>query len=348
MELLDLPIEILVLIPNHLRDIEDFMNASSTCRTLRNAFLRTNPPQILRLSAAASRFFFRPDPYFLIAATVRQISDWALQTQENAEVLQQAFLGGITALYDLCIEKASLTMEDIRKLHAMRFTALNPASDLIDKAAGRQWYSTPNFWDGGVSDAVTIDCEADRAMYQIVIYGELFASTMRAYLEPELELPRFDIHMRLDYIRYCIPDWICHRGSPGLGLPLPVGPYDPKTMAESLPADQIALQHILTCRRWREAWERARHQIGEDFEEEWRQDMWHSVVQCQGLEGLEMLRADGFEKWRTRLMEMRNQVEKLEKKPEMYKFGRFDNPGTEYPSMAKEVHVLMAGLWQRA
>ncbi|CZR57856.1 uncharacterized protein PAC_07745 [Phialocephala subalpina] len=346
MGLLDLPVEILILIPNHLRNIEDFMSASSSCRTLRNAFQGTDPHQILRLAGAASRIFFHPDPYFLIAATVRQVSDWALESQENTEILRKAFMGGIEGLYDLCIEKAGLTMEDVRRLHAMRFTVLNPMSDFIDKIAGKQWYSTPNFWDGGVSDANTVACEAERALFQIIIYGELFSSTMRAHLQPELNLPRFDFHFRLDYIRYCIPDWICEMGAPGIDRPLPVGPYAPEEMkVNHLPADQIALNHVLNCRRWRESWERVRRQIGEDFQLEWKQDMWHSAVQCQGLEGLEMLRPGGVEKWRDRLTEIRNRIEKLEKMPEVYDFHPRSQQGTEYPFMANEVYILMCGLW---
>lgn len=346
MELLDLPVEILILIPNQLHNIEDFMNASSCCRTLRNSFMQTDPRQILHLAAAISPIFFRPEPYFLIAATVRQVSNWALENQENTEVLRQAFMRGVEGLYELCIEKAGLTMEDIRRLYKMRFATLNPVADLIDKAAGKQWYSTPNYWNGGVSDAGSIDCEADRAMYQIIIYGELFASTMQAHLQPVLNLPRFDFHFRVDYIRYCIPDWICQEGSPGLGKPLPVGPYDPEREDDILlPGDQIALQHVLTCRRWRESWERVRHQIGEDFEEGWRQNIWHSAVQSQGLEGLEMFTPEGLEAWRSRLVAMREQIQRLEEKPEMYQFGRENNPAYEYPSMASEMLVMIAGLW---
>ncbi|KUJ15085.1 uncharacterized protein LY89DRAFT_720481 [Mollisia scopiformis] len=240
MELLDLPVEILVLLPNHLHNIEDFKNASSSCRTLRNAFWETDPHQILQLAGAASRTFFRPDPYFLIAATVRQVRDWALESQDNSDVLRQAFMCGIEGLYDLCIAKASLTMDDIRRLHAMRFTTLNPVADLIDKAA-----------------------------------------------------------------------------------------------------DQIALEHALASRRWREAWERVRYQVGEDFEEEWRQSLWHSTVECQGLEGLEMLTPAGLEKWRPKLVEMRTQIKNLKEKPEMYRFGR--HFAFEYPHLAKEVLVSIGG-----
>ncbi|KAH7369514.1 hypothetical protein BKA65DRAFT_486424 [Rhexocercosporidium sp. MPI-PUGE-AT-0058] len=347
MNLLDLPIEILGLIPFHLRDIEDFTNASSSCWILRHAFSTTHPNQILRLAAASSRVFFRPDPYFLIAATVRQVSDWALQSHENAEVLRVAFKGGVESLLALCVEQAGITLEEIRRLHLMRFSTLNPVADLIDKAAGVQWYSAPDFWDGGVSDPATISCDPPRTMFQIITYGELFSSTFQAFLEPEKSLPRFDIHMRLDFIRYCIPDYICFLGPPGMERPEAVGPYDPVRIVEDRPDHaQVAMRHVLLCRRWREAWEQVRHQAGGDFEDGWRQDMWKSFVECQGLEGLGMIRPGVVALLRERLLTARKQIEKLESQPQRYKFGRYENPGTAYPDLVKEVFILMAGYWQ--
>jgi hypothetical protein len=58
--------------------------------------------------------------------------------------------------------------------------------------------------------------------------------------------------------------------------------------------------------------------------------MWDSVVQCQGLEGLQMIMG-GVEKWGERLTEVRDLIEKLEEKPKEFKFGPYDNPGSEYP-----------------
>ena len=54
----------------------------------------------------------------------------------------------------------------------------------------------------------------------------------------------------------------------------------------------------------------------------------------------------GFEKWRDRLTEIRSQIEKLEEKPKEFKFGPYDNPGSECPDMAEEVFLLVAGYWQ--
>ncbi|KAF9069892.1 hypothetical protein BDP27DRAFT_663743 [Rhodocollybia butyracea] len=248
--LLDLPFEILSSLPLYIRNIEDFTEAASACSVLYYTFSSVSLNCILRLAAASAPTFVQPHPHFLIAATARQVSDWALGNAENTERLRRAFQGGVEALFELCIEKAGLSLQDIRRLHLARFSTINPLADKIDKMAGVRWYETENFWEGGVSEAVTIYTESGRAAFQIIIYGELFASSMQAYLEPDKNLPKFDLDVRLDYIKYCIPDWVC-KSYPGMEV-LPVGPYAGDR--KQLPGDQIALQHLLTCRRWNKLW----------------------------------------------------------------------------------------------
>lgn len=377
MGLLELPTELLLQLPQHLRDIEDFTNLSSSCRTFHEKLRDTSPNTILTLAAASSRMFFRPCPHFLVAATARQIGQWALLSKNNYEDLRHAFYGGMESLLDLCVAKAGLTMDDIRRLHSLRFETINPASDMIDKCAGKQWYDVPDFWNGGRSDAFTIDVEPERSLFQIIIYGELFSSTMDAIIEPDSER-YFELHMRLDYIKYCIPDYMCWSGyqggpdgTPGMSV-LPIGPYTPckgkdlMTAAEfdamdeprqiqvantdtarDLTADQVGLNHILKCRTWREAWEKVRLQLGVNFEDEWRQKMWHSAVQQQGLDGLEMLRPGGVEKWQSRLLEIMDKIKVMpsSSKPKVYRYGGGEQEASDAPCMSDEVLVCMAGLW---
>lgn len=92
MEITSLPLEILLLIPQHLHNLEDLVSLSSTCRKFHAACSTTSPRAILRLAAASSRTFFRPDP---TAATVRQVSDWALLNFENTEALRHAMQEGV-------------------------------------------------------------------------------------------------------------------------------------------------------------------------------------------------------------------------------------------------------------
>ncbi|ESK85812.1 hypothetical protein Moror_2397 [Moniliophthora roreri MCA 2997] len=339
MQLLDLPIEILCSLPLYLRNIEDFTEASTTCRTLYRAFSTASPNTILRLTAASSPTFF--SSHLLVAATARQVSDWALQSPSNTKALQKAFQGGIDGLLDFCVEKVGLSLEDIRRLHLVRFSLITSFSDKIDKMAGDQWYQTPDFWDGGVSEPWTILTDSDRAAYQIIIYGELFSSSMQAYLEPEKNLPRFELGVRLDYIKYCVPDWFCKGGYPGLEV-LAVGPYSPQA-EERLPEDQKVLRHILTCSRWRRLWQTVMHSIGPDFEVDWKQNLWFHAVQYQGLGGLEMLADEGVpDEWRTRLRKMYDQVSNLKEtdKPGQTEIGKRQKRRVSHaPDFGEEVVV---------
>ena len=350
MGLLNLPVELLMLLSLHLHNIEDFMNLTSSCRQLRDILgENTSANTILQLAGASSRIFFRPDPHFLVAATARQVSDWALLSHENTEALRTAIQGGIEALLSLCLSRAGLTMSDIRRLHASRFSTINPAADMIDRCAGVQWYETPNFWEGGVSEPYTVYVEPERSLFQIVIYGELFGESMRASCcDPPG--PRFDVDLRLEYIKYCIPDIKCWRGYEGFSV-LNSGPYasgDSDVINTNTFEDQSGLDYILGCRTWWEAWAAVRLQIGPDFDEEWRQKMWCSSVQCQGLEGLQMLRPGGVEIWRERLVEMRARIEALDErcKPRVREFIRRGPSASCAPNLADEILVSIAGQWR--
>jgi hypothetical protein len=180
-------------------------------------------------------------------------------------------------------------------------------------------------------------------MYQIVIYGELFASTWKSILQPELKLPRFDIEMRFEYIRYCIPDVHCANGNFWMEKPEFTGPYaivdgDYSPLGE----DQVALRHVLSHPQWIGVWSKVCCSIGGYFPDLWRQEMWSTVVQCQGLEGLQMI-TGGVEKWRERLTEIRSQIEKLKEKPKGFKFRPYGHWVSEYPDMYKEVFLFVLG-----
>ncbi|KAG9234410.1 hypothetical protein BJ875DRAFT_504717 [Amylocarpus encephaloides] len=343
MGLIDLPRDVLVSLPDYLDNIEDFTNASSSCRTLRHSFAGTHPNRIIRLAAASSRVFFRPDPWFLVAATARQVGQWGLKSQENTEALRDAFRGGIENLKELCIDVAGLTIEDIRRLHASRFETIYPVADLIDRMAGAQWYSTPDFWDGGVSDAYTVDCEPLKAVFHFAIYGELFESTLQSWLEPEKGLPRFDLATRLDYIRYCIPDWIFYLERTGLGAPQrEKGPYMNEADVNNIPGWGAALRHILSCGRWNRPWAAIRQQVGPEWEEDsWRQQLWVQAAQIHGLAGLEMLVPGGEEKWRARLSDIRARVAAMEAEPEVQRFGQLRKGASDCPDLNRELFVVI-------
>ncbi|KAJ3888214.1 hypothetical protein GG344DRAFT_90084 [Lentinula edodes] len=338
--LIDLPLEILSYLPLFIRNIEDFTEAASTCRTLYVAFSITSPNCILRLAAASAPTFSGPHPHFLIAATARQISDWALSNAENTQRLRLAFQSGVEGLLELCIEKAGLTLKDIRRLHSARFSIINPLADKIDKMAGEQWYQADNFWNGGVSEPATLQTESNRAAYQIIIYRNSLLPLWKPTWSPRRTCRNL--------IWYCIPDWTC-RSYPGLEV-LSVGPYSvPYGIGRiNLPADQIALRHILSCRRWTRLWQSVTRAIGPDFvEDQWKQKLWLDAVQMQGLEGMKALGENGVEERRVHLIRLRSLIEKMDRGDEPLKHfigTRLQAQVSHAPDFPNEVYVCMAGL----
>ncbi|KAI1247589.1 hypothetical protein MGN70_011479 [Eutypa lata] len=353
-QLLDLPPELICSLPRYIRNLEDFTNAASSCRALRAAFATTPPRHILHLAAASAPTFFSPHPWFLVMATARQVGDWAIGNEERTAALVEAFRGGIYGLYDLCLGVAGLATEDVRRLHLARFDILNPLSDRIDKMAGKQWYKTPRFWNGGVSEAATLHTDADRAAFQIIVYGELFGRTMKAFLEPARNLPRFDVWTRLEYVKYCVPDDNCRNGHPGLQT-LPVGPYAPGGGGDGAggPEDQVALRHILDCGRWNRMWDRVRRLVAPDFEDEWRQQMWRDAPQTIGLQGMELVtlvdKTGLSDTWRHRLLTLRAQIAALrpEQKSGLHTLPlqRWRIQVPDVPDLRAELYACVAGYW---
>ncbi|KAL4886810.1 hypothetical protein BJY04DRAFT_42228 [Aspergillus karnatakaensis] len=306
--LLTLPPELLLSLPLYLNNIETFLSLSSTCRTLHTLLASTHPATLLHLAASSAPTFFSPHPYYLTAATARSVSSWSTQstpsypsTHRKAD-LRKALHGGIYRLYDFCIQHGGITLPQIREMYESRFTIINPLSDKIDKMAGKQWMKTPDFWNGGVSEAVTLFTEAERAALQIVIYGELFGGAMDAFLESPCLLSEastasgdgdreakrdelgFDMAARLDYLAYALPD------TEEMG--------DPK--AEKIQFvfydDQMALRHVVRCGRWRRMWGDAiREVLDEGFEdvdlrsEHWKGKLLRDALMGQGLKGFEMV-----------------------------------------------------------
>ncbi|OAX78112.1 hypothetical protein ACJ72_07581 [Emergomyces africanus] len=375
--LLDLSTDILSLLPLYVDNIETFTSAASTCRSLRFIFSNALPRTILQLAAASAPTFFSPHPHFLVMAVAPQIRDWALGNEENTRRLRSALQGGIEGLFDFCVNdnslNAGLTLDRIRTLYEARFTILNPLADKIDKMAGAQWYETKDFWDGGVSEPATVHSDVHRSAMQIIIYGELFGSSMRPFLEPSpsgdetdanAPLPFFDLETRLDYIKYCVPEWAC-KSYPGFQV-LPVGPY--AAGKNDLPFDQYALRHILTCKRWRRMWADAMALAGPlfvewdaergpwdeeppsgDIEGVWKLKLFRDALQTMGLEGMQLVtlpREKISPELLKRACQVREQIEALEEPPASYIVGNYLKATvSKAPDPAQDVYVCMASYW---
>ncbi|KAK8128057.1 hypothetical protein PG984_009165 [Apiospora sp. TS-2023a] len=235
--LLSLPPEILALLPDHLQTIEDLLNTGSTCRALRNATDAARPSTILRLAAAQTRIFFRPSPHYLVTAAARELGHWARKSEANEQRLALSMREGLDGLLELAAGDAGcgLTMARIRELHEMRFSLMNPVTDIIDKCVGQQWYEIPDFWDGGASDAYTIDSAPSETLFHLAIYGELFGPDLDALLDPDTHKEHRPLtpETRIEYIKYGVPDSATHA----------CGHFDPKRTRITTPPDPRRMVH---------------------------------------------------------------------------------------------------------
>jgi hypothetical protein len=263
----------------------------------------------------------------------------------------------------------------------VRFSIINPLSEAIDGMAGRKWATTEDFWDGGVSEPATLMAEADRAAMQIIIYGELFGSTFDHLLEKGpagSEGEVFTIEDRLEFVKYCIPDPCCRSWS--TLVVKPVGPYSPSRADGNIPEDQLVLQHLLTCRRWRRMWRAAMAKVDNDLflvgrehepkahhwtdyyswvdeegqndlpglaKERWREKLYRDALVYQGIEGMQLVTAPK-EKVDTKVLEkarwIRSKIANLDHPFDTVIFGpRSKIEISIAPDLSQETWLCMRG-----
>ena len=360
--LLSLPNELLIILPDFLHNIEDYTNLASTCRATRAAMSKATPNQILRLAIESSRIFFRPSPHFLVAATARELGSWARKTPKNDQLFAAKLEDGLDGMLELAKEHCGLTMDRIRELYEMRFSIINPVTNIMDQCVGNQWYRTPRYWDGGVSDAYTIRSDPSASVFHLAIYGELFGPDFESFFDPRTQVRQLSVETRLEFVKYCIPDLATFDcGDNARDVHLSGGGIDPRrdTKAtgpyrevENLGSDNnIALSWILKSSRFKPHWRPMREAAGEDFgylrdswyftDGNWRQRMWEACIVSQGLAGYQMMFEGSRDKWVGSVREWREKIANLEQDPARVKIGTTFT--YEYPWLAGDLRVLATG-----
>ncbi|KAJ6497675.1 hypothetical protein C8R45DRAFT_135609 [Mycena sanguinolenta] len=149
-----------------------------------------------RLAAASGRVFFRPHPHLLLAATARQLADWAVAEDHHRYLLEAAIHGGVDQLFELAIDVAGLSMDDVRRLCTYKCDVLNPLNRDLDVTAGP---ASSGPW--------TVCNDPEMTLLSWAIYGELFHHSLElAYLLfPPQHKPLSSI-IRLKWFVYCMPD----------------------------------------------------------------------------------------------------------------------------------------------
>lgn len=355
------------MLPDYIHNIEDYNNLSSTCRNLRDYMATASPKTILRLAAAQRNVFFRPNPLFLLMATARELGNWAGECDANEQKFAESCQGGNEGLLELALQHCGLRMERIRELHQARFSIINPVIDIIDKCVGSQWYSTDRFWDGGVSDACTIDSEPTNTFFHLAIYGELFSPDLATILENDNQSRRLKVDTRLEFVKYCLPDFATDKQTEDPRRSVKqVGPYARKDgeYVDDPNNDNLALTWTIRSSRWKPHWKAMRALVAPDFQEnfddgweyvpegnvwedeeegppDWRQRLWENVMMCQGLEGLGMMRPDLRHLWVEKVKMWRDQISELEQEPGLIKVGR--QATLEYPYLLGDLRICSSG-----
>ena len=118
--LLDLPEDLLVILPDYLDSVNDLVSLIQTChglyRPCHNSQARLSP----RLHRRGAQRALQPYPHLLIAANARTVGDWAVQSVENRNAFHAAITGGLNGLAELCFEVSRVSLGDMRRLHQLR------------------------------------------------------------------------------------------------------------------------------------------------------------------------------------------------------------------------------------
>jgi hypothetical protein len=136
MRLLDLPFDVISLLPSYLHSIADLYAPLSTCRALHNAFALSE----VRLSPILPRLYGQPllppHPHLILAGTARQVADWAVASRGNRASLYESLLEGNRGLFKLSREVARVSLNNMRDLNNLKYSLLSPLTRIVDVEGG--------------------------------------------------------------------------------------------------------------------------------------------------------------------------------------------------------------------
>ncbi|OBZ79917.1 hypothetical protein A0H81_00464 [Grifola frondosa] len=166
MLLIDLPFDILSLLPDHVASLDDLHALILTSRTLYES--ASNPP---------------PPP------SARALADWSIQSPETRDALFTAISStGLTALLDLALEVSPLTLADLSFLARMLKTVLTPVANILRTALSSDCSPHyPNFQLLRMLTHYWIYCDL---FYHTISYPVLALTTNCKPVEPLSEITR--------------------------------------------------------------------------------------------------------------------------------------------------------------
>lgn len=212
MPFLDLPIDILLLLPDFMDGLDTLCNLQATCKALYKTFESTRPNTVLRLLArradASRRSSLRQGPplaHVLALAVAGQVADWAIGSEARTARLRLAFRAGPLGILRLGLEVAGMSLADAKVF--CDGTCIAKACILADEQVRCHRCAALDRAAACINQCFQIEdvCSTVRLsghefgiemVYHLAIYGELFHSSMMACITLESDRPRFGADMR--------------------------------------------------------------------------------------------------------------------------------------------------------
>lgn len=172
MTLLDLPADIINILPHYFNSIYDLYNVLLTCRTLRAAYGDTEIRLPPILPKPDGQLLFQPHPHLLLTIVARQIGDWAVSSSFRRYELYKTLLNGYDGLLSLAERVTVVSLSDLRHLHVTKYSVLNPLARLVDFEAGPAMVRNQDM--DPAEYGLTICLHPDIAVLNYIVYCELF------------------------------------------------------------------------------------------------------------------------------------------------------------------------------
>jgi len=205
MKLIELPSELILLLPPFLHSIDDLYSLLQTCRTLYQHYADSRVALPPIFAKRDGQRVLPPHPHLLLSGTARQIADWAVESKANRHELLQTLPGRMEGLLSLAERVTRLSLADLRELYRIHNEFINPLYRRVDAICGQEYVRRSARDEAeDEEDLMTICGDVTQSLYSFIIYCELFHHNVDALLDTTI-LP-LSPRTRRDFLGYCMPD----------------------------------------------------------------------------------------------------------------------------------------------
>lgn len=299
MRLIDLPPEILIHLPDYLDSLSDLYSLIQTSRALYITCAGSNAKLRPKFAKKYGQNLFPPHPHCLLVGVARQIADWAVQNTENRCLLTRAITEGLEdqeRLLELGVQIARLSLNDVRAIHKAKVDVIDPLTNILDLECGQGKYDRRKDKDEGDSIDWSVCEDVNEALYNYLIYCELFHHSIDQALAPSMEVKPLDTSIRHDWISRAMSQAVHHKPLSYLHLTRSERFLNPSQMPTML----------LGKSREEITWSSA-----ERLDLTLKESVFCKVMEHQGLDTLRILLASSLDPVKDLVLDIRKKVDAL-------------------------------------